>query len=167
MNNDIRLELKTFVFQVEQMRMAQARLADLQSGAARESEDAITHITEMKRQLELSVDQSIKDFNKLNEVRITPEQITADNSFKTSLEQKLSEWEKELEDVQREVMEVALNDVSSGNGRSEKYNQLERLETELKAKINEAYAKLGKVQERIASPGFNNTVNEILNNAKR
>jgi len=59
---DYRLLLKTFIFQVEQMRMAQIRLDELKNGSPSETNEAQDHIRDMKKQLELLIDQELTEF---------------------------------------------------------------------------------------------------------
>jgi SMC interacting uncharacterized protein involved in chromosome segregation len=174
---DTRLELKSFAFQVEQMRMAQRRLEQLKNGASSESDNAIEQMTEMKRQLETVVDDSIKGYNdhftylyatgEQPVARISPEQVDADQSFREALEKSLIGWKGELEMIQSDQIEQAIIDAHA-NGKSVKYLQLEEREKELKSKISEAEQKLGKVSGRVgASPAFSNAVNKVVNGAKR
>jgi hypothetical protein len=161
-----RIELKAFAFQVEQMRMAQTRLEDLLNGSSRESDQAITHIKEMKRQLERVVDGSVKEFKTGNEIRIAPEQVDADQALHNALENSLTQWRDELNQVQASQIDQAISDSKAG-AKSDAYIKLEEREKELTKMIAEAEQKLGKVSERVQSPSFNSAVNQILNQAKR
>ncbi|MBT1702936.1 hypothetical protein KK060_06575 [Fulvivirgaceae bacterium PWU20] len=172
------LELKSFMFQVEQMRMAQIRESELKEQVDKYANVELTKslwdVREMKRQLETVVDHSIRDFNKglvygagpnPLAVRIAPEQEAADTDFKTALEQNLKTWEAELQQVQKEIVDQAIIDVKDGQ-RSDNYYALEKRETELKDNISVAKTKLNMVQERVQSPLFANTINEIVTSAK-
>jgi hypothetical protein len=140
-------ELKAFVFQVEQMRMAQVRLDDLNNGSSSETAEAIPHITEMKRQLEISVDDSVKEFNKNSAARIAPEQVNVDTDFKAALESNLTKWQTELEYIQNEQVEQAIIDAKQGQ-KSARYEALIKREGDLKNMIHGAHVKMGSVQDR-------------------
>lgn len=169
MNTDPRLELKSFAFQVEQMRMAQTRYFELSARAKKskkpEDFNNAKNVLEMCKQLEVAVDDSIREFNKNNNIRIAPEQVTADSDFKTALENNLSAWRAELEQVQNQQIEQALIDAKEGH-KSARYNALEKREADLKTMIAEANEKMGSVQGRIQSPSFSSAVNQIVNEAK-
>jgi hypothetical protein len=167
MTDDSRLELKSFMVQVEQMRMAQIRHADLQANPHEgETENALRQITEIKRHLEIVVDDSVKQFRLANEyTRISPEQVKADNDFKTSLEQNLRAWERELKQVQEEIIDQALIDVKEGQ-RSARYQALEKRESDLRQNIAEAQVKLESVEVRVVSNSVKATIMDIINQAK-
>lgn len=97
--------------------------------------------------------------------RIAPEQVDADTNLLTALEISLSAWSAELELMQKELIDQAIIDAKSG-AKSNRYVVLEKREAELKNLIAEAEQKLGRVSERMLSPGFGNSVQQIVNNLK-
>jgi hypothetical protein len=162
------IELKQFAFQVEQLRMADERYDDLMERAAfankEEDMKAAENVREMRRQLRVAVDASLKDIKNATH-RIAPEQIEADTTLHSALEVSLKGWMQELELIQKETVDQALIDAKAGE-RSERYNMLEKREKELKVLITEAEPKLGKVAERVVNAAFSNQVSSIVNAAK-
>lgn len=161
-------DLKSFAFQVEQMRMAQTRCDDLtariQKCGKPEDYKAWGDVTKMKRQLENAVDASLAEIKK-DSVRIAPEQVDADTNLLSALETSVNAWSAELEVIQKELIDQAIIDAKSGE-KSSRYLTLEKRESDLKKLIAEADEKLGKVTDRMMSPGFGNTVQQIIDNVK-
>ena len=98
-------------------------------------------------------------------VRITPEQVDADTNLLTKLEASVNAWAAELELIEKELIDQALIDAKEG-AKSNRYLTLEKRESDLKKLIAEGEEKLGRVSGRMISPGFGNTVQQIVNNAK-
>jgi hypothetical protein len=145
------IDLKTFTEQVHKMRIAQQRKEDLRiqmNTHAIIDQKAITDSVQITANLEADVDRAISDIHK--QQRITPEQINADAQLNAALENSLKEWNKELEDVQRETVDQALIDAKEGHP-SNRYKMLEKREGELKRDIILAEQKLGIVRERVAA----------------
>lgn len=97
--------------------------------------------------------------------RIAPEQVDADTTLLTKLEQSVNAWNAEYELVQKDLIDQAIIDAKEGT-KSGRYLALERREADLKKLITEVEEKLGKVTGRMMSPRFGNTVQQIINNAK-
>jgi len=154
-------QLKNLAKQIDHLQRAVQRQIDLiETGQGSDAK-----LGQVIEQLVAQVQQSFDELK--NAVRITPEQVSADENFRSALEASLKGWRIELEQNQKEQVDQAINDVADAGQRSEKYFALEAREKELKTLIAEAEQKLGKVTERISSPSFSNTVHKIVNNAKR
>lgn len=97
--------------------------------------------------------------------RVAPEQVDADTNLLTKLEESLNAWNAEYQLIQKELIDQAILDAKEGTA-SNRYKVLETREADLKKLIAEAEEKLGKVSGRMLSPGFGNTVQQIVNNAK-
>lgn len=156
------IELKQFVFEVEKMRGAQKRLAELEMRSP--SVKAVADMKEITDHLEQSVDQSIEEANR--QLRIAPEQVNADAMFNEAIQKALKQWYAELDQVQREQTDQAIQDTKAGGGKSLRLSQLEQRELELKASIREGEERLGKVAERARTP-FAQMVEETVNKAKK
>ncbi len=99
-------------------------------------------------------------------IRITNEQIQADNNLVNGLEQSLTKWEEELSWIQKELIEQAILDARAG-ARSKRYEALTLREATLKAYIREANNKLGKVAERYDVGPLKGLLTRALNAMKR
>lgn len=152
---------KTLATQAEKLMLAAQRKIDLRGYSDSMINETLLEAINM---LGAQISETIKAIN--GTVRIDPEQIEADSNFQAALEKSLSAWKEELEKVQRDQVEQAIDDARAGNGKSEAYLELEQREKDLKKNISEAEQKLGKVSERVQSPAFNGLVSQIVNNAK-
>jgi DNA repair exonuclease SbcCD ATPase subunit len=98
----------------------------------------------------------------MEQIRISSEQIEADNAFLNQLEQSLKDWQNELEWTEKELIDQALIDAKVG-ARSNRYTALETREKELREMIKEAERKLGMVEQRYNVGSLRDLVNKSLN----
>lgn len=153
-------QFQTLATQAQKLMLAAQRRVDLGGkGDSTSTETLIEAINMFGAQ----ITETIKTINA--GVRIDPDQIEADNNFHSALQRSLTAWKEELQKVQHDQMEQAIDDARAGQGKSEAYIQLETREQELKKMISDAEEKLGTVTERVQSPAFNGLVNQIVNNA--
>lgn len=155
------IELKTFKEEVEKMRIAQKRTEDL--NALHNNPNAKKNAEAIQQQLEANVDESIRLLN--IQLRISPEEISADQNLSNALETSLKGWEAELEVVQKEEVDQAIIDAKTEN-KSQRLQMLEGREAELKKMIGDAKEKLGVVNTRVKSTAFGDQVNKIVNEAQ-
>lgn len=120
-------------------------------------------LLEMITQLLADVNEEAE--NMKTAARIAPEQVDADTTLLTKLEESVNAWNAEYELIQKELIDQAIIDAKEGT-KSSRYLALEKREADLKKLIAEGEEKLGKVTGRMMSPGFGNAVQEIINNAK-
>ncbi len=99
-------------------------------------------------------------------LRITNEQIQADNNLVNGLEQSMKDWEMELAWIERDLIEQSLIDIGEGR-RSARYLALETREKALKKYLQEAREKLGKVVERYDVGPLKGLMINALNQLRR
>lgn len=153
------MDLKSLENKTWKLNQAVARYNDL---VARESKTdgqllAIIH--------ELLADVNDEAARLKTVARIAPEQVDADTTLLTKLEESVNAWKAEMELIQKELIDQAIIDAKAGV-KSSRYDALEKRESDLKKLIEEGDEKLGKVTGRMMSPAFGNAVNQIVNNSK-
>jgi len=164
-NHSKMIELKPFKEQAQKLRIAQKRREDLlrQTPYSPELERSLTDADEICKQMEEEFDQTLVLLDK--QLRISPEQVSADQNLSNALEASIKGWQQELEMVQKEQVDQAITDAKA-DGKSQRYEMLTKREKELSEMIADAEAKLGRVNGRVANPAFANSVNNIVNQAK-
>lgn len=159
------IELKPFKEQAQKLRLAQKRRDDLLKERvwSPELERSLTDAEEICTHLEAEFDQVLAELDK--QLRISPEQVSADQNLIIALEASIKGWKQELEIVQKEQVDQAITDAQA-EGKSQRYEMLTKREKELSEMIADAEAKLGRVNGRVVNAAFANSVNNIVNQAK-